>query len=213
MSKKKLTALQLSQKVSQLLKKKMPVPGSGAASIPSLAPLVESGGASDLDGLVARMFASGASQERAREQLAAARATARTTRQQAQAAQSVAAAKATESGPLLGTPSVSPTVAAASGGPRILLDYVVPPPHTLTNDKGKYCETFRWFNKAFLVYDPALPMDAKGSEANPWFGLEGPKFRCYFPNSSDADFEACMTSGSSGRWLNAWPQRRNYVAF
>jgi hypothetical protein len=99
------------------------------------------------------------------------------------------------------------------GGPRVLLDYSIPPPHTLTDAKGRYVETFRWFDRAFLVYDPSIPAGEKGSEHDPWFGISGPKFRCYYPNSSAADFQSMMTSGSSGRWLHAWSEKSNYVEF
>jgi hypothetical protein len=42
-------------------------------------------------------------------------------------------------------------------------------------------------------------------------GLRGREFVCYYPGSTRADWRAILTSGSSGRWLNAWSQKSAYI--
>jgi len=123
---------------------------------------------------------------------------------------------------------IEPNAAEVGGGIQILAGTSVPPPHTLQNAAGKFVPTYRWFDNAFLCYDPSIPVNPKaltdpdyakesanpkGSQFNPWFGLSGREFRCYYPNSGSYDYKSCITSGSSGRWLQAWSQKSNYVSF
>ena len=207
--------------------KPAPAAGSGPAGAPA-----------DLGALIARLGGSPARQSAMHAQVAAARETARVTREQARAAQAQAATGPALAPEATGVAPAAPTYTpygsyaaprpaprgpqvyahdfegkAGESGPRILLDQEVPVPHTLTTRTGRHCETNRWFDRAFLVYDPSIPPDQRGSENHPWFGVSGPGFRCYYPQSSEADFESILTSGSSGRWLHAYGQRANYVQF
>lgn len=110
------------------------------------------------------------------------------------------------------------SLAAPGGGVKILYDWYAQVPHTYwtTSKPGrpsKRCETDKWFNKEFLVYDPAAEPGTAGHVDSAWMGLSGPKFRCYYPKSSIKDWENLRDSGSGGRWLNAWDQKSNYVRF
>lgn len=80
-------------------------------------------------------------------------------------------------------------------------------PHTLIDRRGRKVQTQKWINRAFLVIFTSQA--ARG----PMLGLAGPNFRCYYPNSSGDDLRAILGSGSSGRWLNAWSQKSNYIKF
>jgi hypothetical protein len=86
-------------------------------------------------------------------------------------------------------------------------------PHTLRTKKGKPCRTDRWFDRMGLVYDAGLPDDARGGYNDPWLWVGGSTFRVYYPGSTRADFAAMFSSGSTGRWLNAWSQKSSYVSF
>ena len=110
--------------------------------------------------------------------------------------------------------SRAPEIAPAAIGIGAGVAMVVPGserilPHTLVDKHGNRCATQKWINRAFLVIvrGPGRPADAP-----PKLGLGGPKFRCYYPNSTPDDMRAILGSGSSGRWLNAWGQKSNYVA-
>jgi hypothetical protein len=110
------------------------------------------------------------------------------------------------------------SLAAPGGGVRILYDWYAQVPHTYwtTAKPGRpsvRCETDKWFNKEFLVYDPAAEPGTRGHVDSAWLGLSGPKFRCYYPASSIADWESLRDSGSGGRWLNAWSQKSKYIKF
>ena len=111
--------------------------------------------------------------------------------------------------------SRAPEIAPAAIGVGAGVAMVVPGserilPHTLVDKHGNRCATQKWINRAFLVIvrGPGRPADAP-----PKLGLGGPKFRCYYPNSTPDDMRALLGSGSSGRWLNAWGQKSNYVRF
>lgn len=118
-----------------------------------------------------------------------------------------------------GTAAVTPVgLGQPTGGVQIMLDKVFRLLHTrLTTPKpgqdAKFCWTDRWINDAFLVYDPRLEPLEPGGVDNPWLGLRGPKFRCYYPKSSMAEWETLQTTQSSGRWLNAWDQKSSYIKF
>ena len=100
-----------------------------------------------------------------------------------------------------------------TGGLQVLFDWERRLPHTYHTAKGAHCLTDTWISDGFLVFDPRLEPPALGSVDNPWFGIRGPGFRCYYPGSSVADWESCMTSGSSGRWLARWSQKKSYTTF
>jgi hypothetical protein len=113
-----------------------------------------------------------------------------------------------------GTAAVTPVgLGQPAGGVQIMLDKVFRLLHTRLTKDGRQCWTDRWINDAFLVYDPRLEPLARGGVDNPWLGLRGPKFRCYYPASGMADWELLQTTQSSGRWLNAWSQKSNYIKF
>jgi hypothetical protein len=113
-----------------------------------------------------------------------------------------------------GTKAVTPVgLEKPGGGVQIMLDKVFRLLHTRLTKDGKECWTDRWINDAFLVYDPRLEPLSRGGVDNPWLGVRGPKFRCYYPASGMADWELLQTTQSSGRWLNAWSQKSNYVRF
>lgn len=174
--------------------------------------------AHDLEAAVQRVFAARPSHEMARAMtdLAAARDLAKTTWERVRAsggdlANTSAAGQFAKAG---GAAAVAPQqLWNGYNGIQVLFDWVRRLPHTYRTDKGKHCLTDRWISDGFLVFDPSREPPAKGSIDNPWFGINGPKFRCYYPNSSLVDWESCMTSGSSGRWLHAWPQKSNYNKF
>ena len=112
-------------------------------------------------------------------------------------------------------PSLAPQggTTPSGSGIEIMAGTENQPPHTYKTASGAHCQTDRWFDSVFLCFDSALDDNSKGGKYNPWMGLAGRNFRCYYPGSSSADFKACMTSGSSGRWLQSWGQRSNYVRF
>jgi hypothetical protein len=173
----------------------------------------------DLEAAVRRVFAARPSHEMARaiEDLGAARSLARQTWERVRTSAELAV-KAGEAAQKFaragGAAAVAPMgLGTKAGGLAVLFDWVRRLPHTYTTKKGRHCLTDRWISDGFLVYDPALEPPMPGSVDNPWFGINGPKFRCYYPHSSVADWESCMTSGSSGRWLNAWGQKSVYVKF
>ena len=85
--------------------------------------------------------------------------------------------------------------------------------HTYRNADNRKCDTANWLQACMLVYDASLSVEERGKKANLRLGLEGPKWRCYYPNSSAADYEAVRGAASSGRWLQAWGQRKNYQSF
>jgi hypothetical protein len=85
--------------------------------------------------------------------------------------------------------------------------------HTNMTAKGKYCDTGRWFSYTFLVIDTGARPGERGSAENPWMGLLGEGWRCYYPNSSVADYGHILSSASSGLWLHAWSEKSNYVSF
>lgn len=173
----------------------------------------------DLEGAIARVFNTrpGHEMQRALADLAAARALAKETWERVRASKELsvkAGAAATQFARAGGAAAVQPMpLTTGGGGLQVLFDWVRRLPHTYTTKKGKHCLTDRWISDGFLVFDPGLEPPALGSIDNPWFGINGPKFRCYYPGSSVADWESCMTSGSSGRWLGRWGQRRNYTRF
>ena len=107
----------------------------------------------------------------------------------------------------------APVAPAPIGGIEIMAGTENTPPHTYKTAEGKHCATDRWFDRCFLCFNPALPENAAGGKYNPWLGLSGRGFRCYYPGSSSADFKAIMTSGSSGRWLQSWSQKSHYTRF
>lgn len=103
-------------------------------------------------------------------------------------------------------PEIGPAAIPAGRGVAMILpgsERILP--HTLIDKHGKRCKTQLWINRAFLVI--------LTSRSEPVMGLAGPNFQCYYPNSSAEDFRAILGSGSSGRWLQAWPQKSNYVRF
>jgi len=136
------------------------------------------------------------------------RETARITGAQAQEAQ----AHAVEAEPFP-IPAGAETAPTGETGIKILFGTENTPPHTYTTKAGKHCATDRWFNDVFLCYDAGLAKGDRGGMYDPWLGLAGRNFRCYYPNSTAADFRSIMTSGSSGRWLHMWTQKSNYVRF
>ena len=86
-----------------------------------------------------------------------------------------------------------------------------PVPHTLMDRHGRHCHTDRWFDFAFLCYNSSLPVEARGGRDDPYMGLRGREFVCYYPGSTLADWRAILASGSSGRWLTAWSQKSAYI--
>jgi hypothetical protein len=173
----------------------------------------------DLEAAVRRFFAARPEHEMARAigDLAAARNLAKETWERVRAS-NVLAVRAGEAARKFaiagGAAAMTPTgLATPSGGPMVLFDWVRSLPHTYTTRTGRHCLTDRWISEGFLVFDPGAEPPLHGSVDNPWFGMNGPKFRCYYPHSSVADWESCMTSGSSGRWLNRWPQKSVYIKF
>ena len=173
----------------------------------------------DLEKTVRRVFAArpGHELERALADLHAARSLAAETWARVQRAGAgppgagEAATKYARAGGAAGTAPMG--LGTQAGGLQVLFDWVRRLPHTYRTKTGKHCVTDRWISDGFLVYDPALEPPARGSIDNPWFGISGPKFRCYYPASSMADWESCMSSGSSGRWINAWSQKSLYIKF
>jgi hypothetical protein len=96
------------------------------------------------------------------------------------------------------------------------------PPHTYKTSKGEYCATDRWFDMCALVYDSSITdneivdhvtVGTPGGRYKPMLALQGRDYSVYYPNSTEADYKAIMTSGSSGRWLHRWSQKSNYVRF
>ena len=118
------------------------------------------------------------------------------------------AAVAAVAGP--GQPSHAVAPMPAGG---LVIGYELRPPHSLRTAKGKPCRTDRWFDRCGLVYDSSQPDEGPMGYNNPRLFLAGTAFRCYYPNSTRADFAAIMSSGSSGRWLNSWGQKSNYIQF
>ena len=98
-------------------------------------------------------------------------------------------------------------------GAGILIKANMRCPHTYRTAAGKTCDTDAWIQYALLVYDASKGPEERGGIDDPWFGMEGPKFRCYYPQSGLADFESIMSTNSSGRWLHAWSQWKSYVTF
>lgn len=94
-------------------------------------------------------------------------------------------------------------------------------PHTLVDRHGRRVQTQKWINRAFLVVvedDQQRIIRLSGGfgpvdTSRAMLGLAGPKFRCYYPGSSKRDYDAVIGSGSSGRWLQRWPQKSLYVSF
>lgn len=187
--------------------------GAKIGRLPGLKPT-----AGALEAAVRRVFYARPSHEMARAMvdLAAARALARSTWERVRTSgvdlgKRTAAEKFARAG---GAAAMVPqALGTLAGGLQVLFDWVRRLPHTYRTKTGAHCLTDRWISDGFLVFHPELEPGVRGSIDNPWFGLNGPKFRCYYPNSSMGDWESCMTSGSSGRWLNAWSQKSNYVRF
>jgi len=179
-------------------------------------PVVQTAG--DLEAAVRRVFAARPSHEMARAigELSQARTMAKLAWERVRTSgvelgKRTAAEKFARAG---GAAAMQPQgLATATGGLQVLFDWIRRLPHTYRTKTGAHCLTDRWISDGFLVYNPEYEPPARGSIDNPWFGLNGPKFRCYYPASSMADWESCMTSGSSGRWLNAWSQKSNYIRF
>ena len=98
-----------------------------------------------------------------------------------------------------------------TGGIEVLFGRKVP--HTYRRADGGFCDTDRWFDYILLVYDSSKWSNEHGGINNPWMGLQGPNFRCYYPDSSREDWRHFMTSASSGRTLHNWSQIHNYISF
>ena len=140
-----------------------------------------------------------------------------------------AGAKGAKFGPQPQAPAPKPPSVPSGGGVQappsvtpaggLTIGVEMRPPHTNTRGGnahgkgGKPCRTDRWFDRAGLVYDASQPDDGPMGYNNPRLFLAGTTFRCYYPNSSRADFAAIMSSGSSGRWLHRWPEKSNYTTF
>ena len=114
---------------------------------------------------------------------------------------------------VLGAPAPPSHAVAPMPAGGLTIGYELRPPHSLRRAAGKPCRTDRWFDRCGLVYDSSQPTDGPMGFDNPRLFLAGTAFRCYYPNSTRADFAAIMSSGSSGRWLNAWSQKSSYVQF
>jgi hypothetical protein len=179
-------------------------------------PVVQTAG--ELEAAVRRVFAARPSHEMARAitELTQARAMAKAAWERVRISgvelgKGTAAEKFARAGGAAAT--VPQPLGTQTGGLQVLFDWVRRLPHTYRTKEGRHCLTDRWISDGFLVYQPEFEPPPLGSIDNPWFGLNGPKFRCYYPASSMADWESCMTSGSSGRWLNLWSQKSNYIRF
>lgn len=93
---------------------------------------------------------------------------------------------------------------AETGVVRVIEGSLRSVPHTLVDKHGQKCRTDRWFNMAFLVFDPAGVVR---------LGLSGPGWRCYYPQSSGNDLASLLGSGSGGRWIDRWSEKSNYISF
>ena len=180
--------------------------------------------AAEMEAAVRRIFAARPSHEMARAmaELGEARALAHATWQKVRASGPMQAAAGETARRFMRTGGaasrIDMSLASPGGGVKILYDWYAQVPHTYhtTGKPGKPskpCDTDKWFNKEFLVYDPAAEPGTAGHVDSAWMGLSGPKFRCYYPRSSVADWESLRDSGSGGRWLNAWSQKSNYIKF
>lgn len=103
--------------------------------------------------------------------------------------------------------------AKRESGLEIVIGTEGPVHHSYRDKHGRACNTDKWFTACFLVYEKSKDLQERGGAGDPWFGLEGARFRCYYPASDAGDFRAILTSGSPGRWLHQWSQKSSYVRF
>ena len=113
--------------------------------------------------------------------------------------------------PTHGSPASGAPPQKKTGAIEISAEYRAP--HTLRTKTGRPCRTDRWFDRMGLCYDSGAPEDSRGGFNDPWLWVGGGGFRCYYPQSTKRDFAAMFSSGSTGRWLNSWSQKSNYIEF
>ena len=84
--------------------------------------------------------------------------------------------------------------------------------HTYRDADNRPCNTANWIQACMLVFDPSTVVVGEERKSM-MLGIEGPQFRCYYPNSTAEDYESLKGAASSGRWVHQYSQRSNYVEF